>query len=153
MKTASYDEYLHDPEHGQVNDYTKNGKCSRCGECCNRILTVKKVEIIRIAKYMDMHHIGRGEKIIPRGENTVDMTCPFYDEVKRRCLIYNVRPEVCRKFACSLGRKRIERHLFKIAKNAAGDVDMAATFFNDQSISETLPMLKTDIEQINLTGR
>ncbi len=143
MKTASYDEYIHDPEHSQVNDYTKNGKCSRCGECCNRILTVKKIELIRIAKYMVAHHIGRGEKMMPRGENTIDMTCPFYDEVKRRCVIYPVRPGVCRSFICSHGRKYIERHLYKIAKHASGDVDMAATFFGDQSISDILPIFES----------
>ena len=31
----------------------------------------------------------------------VDMTCPFRDEENKKCLIYEIRPEICRQFMCN----------------------------------------------------
>lgn len=37
----------------------------------------------------------------------VDMTCPFRDERNKKCLIYEIRPEICRVFKCDQGRDEI----------------------------------------------
>ena len=29
------------------------------------------------------------------------MTCPFRDETSRKCLVYEVRPAICRQFMCN----------------------------------------------------
>jgi Fe-S-cluster containining protein len=34
----------------------------------------------------------------------VDMTCPFRDERNKKCLIYEIRPEICRVFQCNQER-------------------------------------------------
>ena len=31
----------------------------------------------------------------------VDMTCPFRDEANKKCLIYEIRPAICREFMCN----------------------------------------------------
>lgn len=31
----------------------------------------------------------------------VDMTCPFRDERNKKCLIYEIRPAICRAFMCN----------------------------------------------------
>lgn len=31
----------------------------------------------------------------------VDMTCPFRDERNKKCLIYEIRPAICREFMCN----------------------------------------------------
>ena len=38
-------------------DFTINGKCSNCGECCGSILPVTKKEIKRIKAYVRKHNI------------------------------------------------------------------------------------------------
>ena len=35
-----------------VKDFSINGKCSMCGECCGAILPVSEKEIKRIKKYV-----------------------------------------------------------------------------------------------------
>ena len=37
----------------------------------------------------------------------VDMTCPFRDERNKKCLIYDIRPEICRVFQCNQERDEI----------------------------------------------
>ena len=29
------------------------------------------------------------------------MTCPFRDEANKKCLIYDVRPQICKQFVCN----------------------------------------------------
>lgn len=63
--------------------------CTNCGKCCGIIPSTKEeVEIIR--KYI----AENGIKPI-KGDMA---TCPFRDEVKKKCLIYPVRPLICRLF-------------------------------------------------------
>ena len=63
--------------------------CTNCGKCCGIIpATNKEVETIR--KYIAENDI----KPI-KGDMA---TCPFRDEVKKKCLIYPVRPLICRLF-------------------------------------------------------
>jgi hypothetical protein len=33
-----------------------------------------------------------------------DMTCPFRDDLNKKCLIYEIRPEICRVFQCNQKR-------------------------------------------------
>lgn len=38
-----------------------------------------------------------------------DMTCPFRNEAKRICEIYEVRPAICREFQCNHKAEDIQR--------------------------------------------
>lgn len=94
-------------------DFTNNGECSRCGKCCQAILTISDKEIQKIKSY-----IGK-RKIKPINHHSLMSTefvdvCPFLDE-NNNCLIYPVRPEVCRKFICSEFRmsKKFFNHMDK----------------------------------------
>ena len=64
-------------EDRSVTDFTVDGKCSNCGACCANLL-----------------HLTENEK-------PVDMTCHFRSDSERKCLIYSVRPLICRRFQCN----------------------------------------------------
>lgn len=81
-----------------VKDYTVNGACSNCGQCCSDVLPVSDQDVRRIAEYVKARHIGDyGNKLLWQA---VDLICPFRDDARHRCAIYPVRPEICRAFRC-----------------------------------------------------
>lgn len=84
-------------------DCSKNGKCTGCGECCSNLLPMTMEEIDRIGKYIYYKKIEavNHKPAFIVGE-IVDMCCPFLDTTKpdHKCLIYDVRPEICRDFFC-----------------------------------------------------
>lgn len=83
-------------------DFTKDGKCSGCGRCCSDFLPVSAKEIKEIRRYVKKHRIQEQKHNYP---STVkfDLTCPFLDDSKEKdkCMIYSVRPEICRSFICN----------------------------------------------------
>lgn len=101
------DQMLADMKSG-IFDFTENGKCSNCGNCCSNILPVSKKEIKSIRKYIEKHDIREQICCYPTTQPTIDMLCPFRDEGGKRCLIYPVRPAICRDFQCDKPRKKIE---------------------------------------------
>lgn len=105
MKVASFEELLRDFKSG-VTNMTKNGKCSSCGNCCTSILPVSKEELKRITAYVKKRRIKKTEA---NKEVTLDMTCPFRDNEKRICRIYEVRPKICEVFVCSKWKNVIEQ--------------------------------------------
>ncbi len=68
--------------------------CTKCGSCCGPIRW-SVVEDIFIKEYMKTHNIKYKmwsvEQFI---EN--DLICPYYDKLQKLCMIYKVRPLVCR---------------------------------------------------------
>jgi Fe-S-cluster containining protein len=81
-----------------ARDYTKDGKCSSCGQCCSNLLPLSDKEIKVIKQYIKKHDIKEQRHNAMVG---VDMTCPFRDEANRKCLIYEIRPQICREFMCN----------------------------------------------------
>jgi len=93
----------------QLTNYTLDGKCANCGACCSGYLPLSAQEIRRIHEYVDRHsiheqHNGIAVMVGPM----LDMTCPFRDNIHKRCLIYDARPEICRSFQCDQPMKVIE---------------------------------------------
>ena len=82
----------------QITDFTDGGKCSNCGACCSNFLPMSKGEVERIKRYVKKHGIKEQRKNFVQG---LDMTCPFRDEANRKCLVYAVRPAICRQFMCN----------------------------------------------------
>ncbi len=82
----------------QITDFTCNGKCSNCGQCCSNLLPLSNSEVKRIKQYIKKHNIKEQRHNVMVG---VDMTCPFRDERNRKCLIYDIRPQICREFMCN----------------------------------------------------
>ena len=111
-----------------VKDFTKDGKCSNCGECCSNCLPLSEAEIKRIKAYIKKHGIKEQRHNVMSG---VDMTCPFRDNANRKCLIYEIRPAICREFMCNHTHDDIMKAKLDIHKiNRA--VFMRAEFFNNK---------------------
>lgn len=71
--------------------------CQNCGECCG-VVPASKKEIENIKQYLNdnpeiLKDIGPSKKL----------TCPFRSEEKKKCLIYPVRPMVCRLMGVAKG--------------------------------------------------
>lgn len=118
---------LHEAMSSQMTDLTRDGKCTGCGECCSNLLPLSKSEICRIRAYIKKHGIKEQEHfIIGMAEKPkADMTCPFMKlGGNKRCVIYDVRPEICRAFTCR-GTK-MTKELLREERRA---VLMRETFF------------------------
>jgi len=79
-------------------DFTCNGECSRCGECCTPLLPITLDEYYIIKDYIKKNKIEPTNMVRPEG---IYIKCPFYDFDNKICKIYEVRPEVCRAFSCA----------------------------------------------------
>lgn len=102
MKTGTIEEMLREFSDGTY-DFTDNGKCKGCGQCCSNLLPMTEKEIATIKRYIKSHNIKECKHILPLAEPIAyDMTCPFLDNGKHcdKCTIYEVRPRICRDFIC-----------------------------------------------------
>lgn len=89
-----------------VTDFTVDGQCSGCGQCCSDLLPLSRAEIDRIHRYIKSHNIREHHNyVLAEG---FDLTCPFRDNVNRVCAIYSVRPDICREFRCDYDPAKIE---------------------------------------------
>lgn len=69
--------------------------CTNCGKCCGFVpASVSEVNAIR--DYIAVN----GIEPIARADKSI---CPFRDEENKKCLIYPVRPIVCRLFGVAKG--------------------------------------------------
>lgn len=127
---TGFDEMLKDASHG-VYDFTKNGKCSECGSCCSNVLPMTNKEINQVRAYIKKHNIEKQThctKVLAK--QSIDCQCPFldYSRAEHKCLIYPVRPMVCREFICNkwdaLTKRRIAREPVKL-------INVAETFYPD----------------------
>ena len=87
-----------EPKEMTITDFTIDGKCSGCGECCSNMLPMSADEVRQIKTYIKKHNIKEQRHNFLQG---IDMTCPFRDELNRKCLVYEVRPAICREFVCN----------------------------------------------------
>ncbi len=113
----------------KITNFTCNGKCSGCGECCGDILHLSKTEIKRIDEYLEKHKI----EATPRSVLVkYDNTCPFRDNENRKCKIYEVRPEICRVYKCDkTAREAYENR--ELTNKGKLPRSMRSLFFNDNA--------------------
>lgn len=92
---------------GNIYNYTVDGKCSGCGNCCSNLLPMSEKEIRTIRNYVHNNHIQECKHYIPLVKQPYDMTCPFLNtgKSKDKCRIYEVRPLICRLFICDNEQK------------------------------------------------
>lgn len=88
-----------------VTDFTRDGKCSMCGECCGDMLPLSAREINRIKRYVKDHGIREHTNAVVAAD--FNFKCPFRDDARRKCDIYDVRPKICRSFMCNYDRQKI----------------------------------------------
>lgn len=79
----------------KITDNSICGHCSKCGECCSPFLPIKQKEAEIIQEFVIKNKI-RPQKQMLVMENR--LACPYYDG--KKCLIYEVRPLICREFYC-----------------------------------------------------
>lgn len=91
-----------------VYDFTVGGECSNCGACCSNYLPISAKEVKAIRRFIAKRGVKEQRHIIPTVEKVIDCTCPFRDNSGRRCVIYQVRPAICRDFKCDKPRKNIQ---------------------------------------------
>lgn len=111
-------------------DLTDNGKCTQCGKCCSNLLPMTQKEIEVIRRYIKRYHIKEYKHLIPLSQPVIDMTCPFLNDDKptEKCMIYEVRPQICRNFIC---RPSIRPKLDLEYALRARPVNVREEFFGD----------------------
>lgn len=114
-----------------VYDFTVNGECSQCGSCCSNYLPISSKEIKEIRRYVKKHKIKEQKILAPVSGEVLDVTCPFRDDLNKVCLIYQLRPQICRSFRCDYPRKKIQlnKELFHGKYDV---VDMRKEFFGNE---------------------
>lgn len=75
-------------------------QCKKCGNCCSNILMVSSNEIDTIKKYIKKHNISPINRQSIFTEY-IDI-CPFLkkENGETKCLIYDVRPNICKRYQC-----------------------------------------------------
>lgn len=130
MKSGTYEQMIEDMNNG-VYDFTDNGKCVQCGNCCSNLLPMSKAEIETILRYIKKHHITEQKHFLPLAVPSIDLTCPFLDDGKKteKCTIYAVRPQICRSFPCNPEeRAKGDSELFKCVEQLV-PVNVREVFF------------------------
>lgn len=90
-----------------VEDFTCNGKCSKCGNCCGTILPLDQEDINIIQKYIIKNKIFIQRHLLIMSQR---LQCPYYTGNKEKgCAIYEARPKICRVFKCDIKSPNIEQ--------------------------------------------
>lgn len=121
-------------QHGledNIIDFTDNGTCSGCGNCCSNLLPMSKKEIAAIHRYISKYGIKECKHLLPVAKPAFDMTCPFRDNDNGTCAIYEVRPEICRKFICN-NEKRAKNNR-KLLRQTRIIVDVRSEFYGSST--------------------
>lgn len=121
----------------KLTNFTNNGVCSNCGECCSDFLHLSDDEIERINNYLKEYKLPQHQK----GLNT---KCPFRNDLFGKCDIYSVRPHICRIFKCDTQPEQAEIIRDEVNKERK-PYSMAELFFNDSSKRKMLEALGINI--------
>lgn len=120
-----------------ITDFTVDGKCSSCGACCGNILPVSAQEVNVIHQFVEEHSI-KEFTIVPLAQESVYMTCPFRDTVKKICSIYAVRPEICRVFSCGADMHELQKARDSTRGKKHVLVDFRAEFYGRKMVAERM---------------
>ena len=114
-----------------IHDFTKDGKCSSCGNCCTKLLPMSKKEVAAIHKYIEKHGIKECRHLLPLAKPAYDMTCPFRNNDNRTCSIYEVRPEICRQFICN--NEKMAKRNRNLLRQTRSMVDVRSEFYGSNA--------------------
>ena len=92
-----------------IKNFTMNGKCSNCGSCCTDYLPISEKELRKIKEYVKENGVVEHTQKNIFDTGGFDITCPFRNEIEKKCEIYPVRPGICKSFICN----KNEKELFK----------------------------------------
>ena len=130
MTLGTIEDSINDMKSG-IYDFTDDGECTSCGACCSNFLPISSKEIKEIKRYVKKKHIKEQKIFAPTRQPVLDLTCPFRSENERKCLIYSVRPAICKDFKCDKPRKQIKmsKELYHRKYTVC---DMRKEFFNNE---------------------
>ena len=111
-----------------IYNFTKDGKCSGCGCCCSNLLPMSQKEVDVIHRYLKKRNVKECKHLLPVAKQALDMTCPFRDNDKKICTIYEVRPEICKQFICD--NEKRAKHNRKLLGQTRHIVDVRSEFFD-----------------------
>lgn len=126
--------FLREYQEPTLTDFTNNGICSRCGECCSEFLPLDSKEIETIDKYIRTHKVKRHNK------RRNDFRCPFRNDEKKIYEIYKVRPQICKVFKCDVEPKETFKRRDEISLNKKSR-SMSEVFYHDKSKLKTAKCL------------
>ena len=112
-----------------IYNFTKDGKCSGCGNCCSNLLPMSQKEVDAIRRYIKKHGIKECRHRFPGAKPASAMTCPLRDNDKKISRIDKVRPEICNQFICDSEKRA--KHNRKLLGQTRNVVDVRSEFFND----------------------
>lgn len=97
-------------------DYSVNGKCINCNECCsvNLPLTRKEYKFFKKVIAVNIKAIRNNYEIFMK-KGLYFLRCPFSSLENKRCQIYKDRPTICRVYHCHKELKYDEETI-KLAK-------------------------------------
>lgn len=111
-----------------VKDNTVCGCCSGCGECCTPLIPITKRELKGIKQFVKKNNISLKNRNRVDG---FDGTCAFLDYNTKKCMIYSVRPFVCKDFLCNHSDWKARREFYSkraYYNNWLNDKSPVATF-------------------------
>ena len=102
-EVRSFGEFIEDTLHNMHEgcyNYTINGECSKCGQCCSTLLPLKSSEVEKLKNIIKTRNLKpHGQPRVLSVNPTFDLTCPFLTD-DHKCSIYYDRPFICRIFKC-----------------------------------------------------
>lgn len=99
----------------KITDFTKDGECSRCNQCCGGVLPITQLELKTIRRYVREKNIKPVASLAAIMVKPFDMSCPF--AASGKCNIYEVRPQICRLFICSMDAEKIYKQKEELYQN------------------------------------
>jgi Fe-S-cluster containining protein len=78
-----------------LDNIPQHKNCTNCGACCG-VIPATQAEVKAIREYNGKH----GIKPI---KHSSKMICPFRDDKAKKCVIYAVRPTICRLMGVTKG--------------------------------------------------
>lgn len=126
-----------------------DGRCSRCGECCGLFIPFNDEDINRIKKYVQLHNIKPFNRL-DMEKNTFKAHCCFYDENKKECTIYAVRPFVCKDFRCNRKDWKKYRNMYEkhCKYNSSLSEKTILATFDDMIYKDYTPIVKYLIDMV-----
>ena len=110
----------------EITDNTICGKCSKCGECCSCFLPICQEELDKIQEYVIKNNIKPQTQMLVMQNR---LCCPYYNG--KKCLIYEVRPLICKEFYC----------------NKKMDIETAKKFKDKEYVSVNMWEIAKEIEK------
>ena len=131
---------IKDPDLSKIRDFTDNGKCRDCGNCCVNMLPLTSGDYKRIMEYIKANDVKPARPRILQGpfaKPTAHNLCPFLlDQDEHRCSIYPVRPGICRKYTCHNPGKNQELINWYLSVPYIKTVDMYIMFYPEETMKE-----------------